>query len=113
MVVVVRVHDDASLCRKANQEDPCRLTCPMRWMMYSMMMETRTRTKQTTATAHVGVCSSDLPPVVAAMDSPSLYGGSAASKYSELILSGFSGDQYGLNSNLSFAQLPSQETSDF
>lgn len=36
-------------------------TFPMRWMMYSMTIETATRTKQTTATAHVGVSSKDLP----------------------------------------------------
>lgn len=36
-------------------------------IMCSMMIETRTRTKQTTATAHVGVCSNDLPEVDAAI----------------------------------------------
>lgn len=34
----------------------------MRWMMCSMIIEIKTKTKQTTATAHVGVCSKFLPP---------------------------------------------------
>jgi len=41
-------------------------------MMNSMIIETETRTKQTTATAHVGVCSKDLPALPPAMFGASL-----------------------------------------
>lgn len=43
------------------------ITFPIRWMMCSMIMDITTKTKQTTATAHVGVCSKDLPPLPPAM----------------------------------------------
>lgn len=42
-------------------------TFPIISRMCSMMVEIKTKTKQTTATAHVGVCSRDLPPLAPAM----------------------------------------------
>lgn len=43
------------------------VTFPIRWMMYSMIIEIKTKTKQTMATAQVGVSSRDLPPPPPAM----------------------------------------------
>ena len=34
-------------------------TFPIKWRMYSMIIDIKTSTKQTTATAQVGVCSKD------------------------------------------------------
>lgn len=40
----------------------------MRWMMCSMVIEIKIKTKQTAETAHVGVSSKFLPPLPPAMD---------------------------------------------
>lgn len=42
-------------------------TFAIRWMMCSMIMDIKTKTKHTTATAQVGVSSNVLPPLAPAM----------------------------------------------